>query len=607
MNILHKNKLKNLFITFLIVITSLNVEAQTIDQIKTDRKTYIWGEGTGVTLNRADQDALGMLINQISTQVESNFTLLQEEVRHSGKESFQETFKGVINTYSNATLRNTERIVISNEPDAKVFRYVKRNELDKIFSDRERKIIEFARNGQQFMGKGEVAYAVRYFYWSLTLLRSHPNANTISINDSNGEDRLLISWLPVQINSIFSDISITTAEGLKDGDLTQYPLNILYKNEPARNFDYSYWTGRDWTNIYSAKNGMGIAEFVGTEPIKEIRFRAEYAFEGETTIDHELRDVMSKLDIVPFRSSYFNVQVGASKPTQNAPVVHNISSKISESITMVDNTKPYQERMNSIMNAIRTRNFEMVKPLFTGNGYEMYKKLVQYGQARIVAEPRLRFIQFGDGITCRSVPMSFHFKNNNRNFIEDVVFHFDKNKKVSSISLGLSQEALDDIIGKELWSEKVRLVIVNFLESYKTAYALKRADYIESIFADDALIIVGSILKTKSTGDNPYQNNQIVKYNRYTKEQYIRNIRHSFASNEFINIRFEDNIIRKSGKGGEVYGIQIKQNYFSSNYGDTGYLFLLVDINDPDQPVIHVRTWQPQKNADGSIYGLSDF
>ncbi len=607
MNILHKNKLKNLFITFLMVVTSLIVEAQTIDQIKADRKTYIWGEGTGVTLNRADQDALGMLINQISTQVESNFTLLQEEVRHSGKESFQETFKGVINTYSNATLRNTERIVISNEPDAKVFRYVKRNELDKIFSDRERKIIEFARNGQQFMGKGEVAYAVRYFYWSLTLLRSHPNANTISINDSKGEERLLISWLPVQINSIFSDISITTAEGLKDGDLTQYPLNILYKNEPARNFDYSYWTGRDWTNIYSAKNGMGIAEFVGTEPIKEIRFRAEYAFEGETTIDHELRDVMSKLDIVPFRSSYFNVQVGASKPTQNAPVVHNISSKISESITMVDNTKPYQERMNSIMNAIRTRNFEMVKPLFTGNGYEMYKKLVQYGQARIVAEPRLRFIQFGDGITCRSVPMSFHFKNNNRNFIEDVVFHFDKNKKVSSISLGLSQEALDDIIGKELWSEKVRLVIVNFLESYKTAYALKRADYIESIFADDALIIVGSILKTKSTGDNPYQNNQIVKYNRYTKEQYIRNIRHSFASNEFINIRFEDNIIRKSGKGGEVYGIQIKQNYFSSNYGDTGYLFLLVDINDPDQPVIHVRTWQPQKNADGSIYGLSDF
>ncbi len=524
MNILHKNKLKNLFITFLMVVTSLIVEAQTIDQIKADRKTYIWGEGTGVTLNRADQDALGMLINQISTQVESNFTLLQEEVRHSGKESFQETFKGVINTYTNATLRNTERIVISNEPDAKVFRYVKRNELDKIFSDRERKIIEFARNGQQFMGKGEVAYAVRYFYWSLTLLRSHPNANTISINDSKGEERLLISWLPVQINSIFSDISITTAEGLKDGDLTQYPLNILYKNEPARNFDYSYWTGRDWTNIYSAKNGMGIAEFVGTEPIKEIRFRAEYAFEGETTIDHELRDVMSKLDIVPFRSSYFNVQVGASKPTQNAPVVHNISSKISESITMVDNTKPYQERMNSIMNAIRTRNFEMVKPLFTGNGYEMYKKLVQYGQARIVAEPRLRFIQFGDGITCRSVPMSFHFKNNNRNFIEDVVFHFDKNKKVSSISLGLSQEALDDIIGKELWSEKVRLVIVNFLESYKTAYALKRADYIESIFADDALIIVGSILKTKSTGDNPYQNNQIVKYNRYTKEQYIRNI-----------------------------------------------------------------------------------
>ncbi|HNS30407.1 MAG TPA: hypothetical protein PKL52_07735, partial [Tenuifilaceae bacterium] len=111
----------------------------------------------------------------------------------------------------------------------------------------------------------------------------------------------------------------------------------------------------------------------------------------------------------------------------------------------------------------------------------------------------------------------------------------------------------------------------------------------------------------KTTGDNPYRNNEIVRYNRYTKEQYIQNLRHSFASKEYINIRFEDNIIRKSGRGDEVYGIQIKQDYFSPNYGDTGYLFLMVDLNDADQPVIHVRTWQPEKNEDGSIYGLGDF
>jgi hypothetical protein len=53
--------------------------------------------------------------------------------------------------------------------------------------------------------------------------------------------------------------------------------------------------------------------------------------------------------------------------------------------------------------------------------------------------------------------------------------------------------------------------------------------------------------------------------------------------------------------------VQIRQNYFSSNYGDQGWLFLMVDLNDPGEPVIHVRTWQPTRGEHDSIYGLSDF
>jgi len=591
----HRNSLKSLSVTLAMVLFSLNVLAQTIEQIKADRQNYIWGEGTGITLNSADQDALGMLSNQISVQVESRYDLLRQEVTNSGKQTFEEVFKGVINTYSSATLRNTERIVVSNEPDAKVFRYIKRNEIDKIFSDRERKIVEFARNGEQSALSGRVADALRYYYWSLTLLRSHPNANNIGMKDEKGTDRLLISWLPMQINTVLADVRVTIAETNNIDNLTRYFLNIRYQNEPARNFDYSYWTGRDWTNIYSAKDGMGIVEFIGQPDINEIRVKAEYVFEGETAIDNELRDVMAKLSVVPFRSSYFSVPIGNIEEPISLP-------KTSGGVTMVKDTKPYEEKMKSLLNSIRSQNYQAAQSLFTSEGYELYKSILQYGKARILREPEFRFIHFENGVMCRSIPMSFHFKNNNRNFIEDVVFHFNEDKKISNITFGLEQKAINDIIEKDIWDERVRLILINFLENYKTAYALKRADYIESLFADDALIIVGSVLKVKATGDNPYRSNDIIKLNRYTKEQFIRNLRHSFASNEFINIRFEDNTVRKSGKGGEVYGIEIKQDYFSSNYGDSGYLFLMVDFNDASQPVIHVRTWHPEKN-----FSLSDF
>ena len=580
---------------------------QSVEQIKADRQSYIWGEGRGPTQGQADQEALAMLINQISAQVESQFTLLKEEVSNAGGTSFQEKYKGVISTYSSATLTNTERILISPEPDARIFRFIKRSDLDKIFADRERKIVEFARSGEQFIERGEVAFALRYLYWSLTLLRSHPRASSISMIDAQGSERLLVTWLPMQINSIFSDIRIAVTDTQRDGDLTRYILSIHFRGKPARNFDYSYWSGRDWTNTHSSRDGIGIAEFVGAEARSEIRFKAEYVFQGETAIDHELRDVMNKIDVVPFRSSFFTVPIGATPAAQQGSTVAQSTADLSRSVTLVANPQRYQDAMSSIVNAINSRNFESVRHHFTPEGFSMYQKLLQYGQARIIGKPEFKFVHFEGGVMCRALPMSFHYRNNNRTFQENVVFRFNSQGKVSSLALGLAQEALAEIIDRDVWSERVRLILINFLENYKTAFALERIDYIESIFADDALIIVGEVLRTKTTGDNPFRNNQIVTYNRRTKEEYISRLRNSFASQEFINIRFEDNIIRKSGRGGEVYGIQIRQHYFSSTYGDSGYLFLMVDVNNPDQPVIHVRTWQPHRNPDGSIYGLGDF
>ncbi len=59
--------------------------------------------------------------------------------------------------------------------------------------------------------------------------------------------------------------------------------------------------------------------------------------------------------------------------------------------------------------------------------------------------------------------------------------------------------------------------------------------------------------------------------------------------------------------GGELYGVHIRQDYYSTNYGDTGYLTLLVDFNDPDAPLIKVRTWQPEPDPDFGLITPYDF
>ncbi len=597
---------KQRFIIVFILLIINFCKAQTVDEIKKDHQNYIWGEGSGTTLKKADREALSMLGNQIAVTVESDFEQFTEEDLVDGEFDLKQKVKSVIRTYSNATLHNTERIVISNEPDARVFRYIRRDRINKVFEDRKNKIINFLEYAEKAEKELRIADALRYYYSALILLKSHPNCNAIEYTGCEGNQNLIISWIPAKMDEIFSHLQFIVTDIKDDENMKTVVLNIKYKGKPSVNLDYSYWDGRDWTNLYSAKNGEGFIDFYGTntKDRKKARIKTEYIYENIAKIDDELENVMEQIDHIAFGKSYYNLRLDIQKPepktNENEPVAKS-------NIESIKKTDVYDDAIKKLVEAINIKKYEIVKDLFTDNGFEMFKKLIAYGNANVISLPELKVFCFNDEIMCRSVRMAFNFENNYKKFVEDVVFHFNNEKKIESISFGLNETALKSIFENNTWDETDRLVLINFLEHFKTAYALERLNYIESIFADDALIITGYIVKTKAGVENKYRNNNIVRYNRQTKQQYIRNLRYSFNSKEYINIQFEESEVRKGGAGGNVYGVQIKQIYNSSNYGDIGYLFLIVDFKEPQQPVIHVRTWQPHKGGDIKIYGLSDF
>jgi hypothetical protein len=270
----------------------------------------------------------------------------------------------------------------------------------------------------------------------------------------------------------------------------------------------------------------------------------------------------------------------------------------------------YRQVLTKIESAIRSGNAQSVASCFTPTGLDIYNRLLVYGSAKIVGETNFQFYRLGSEVIGRGLQMSFSFKTGMRKaFVQDVVFTFDADGKINNVSFGLGKTANDDILGKSVWPEEVRMAIMQFLENYQTAYALKRLDYIESVFDEDAVIITGSLVPRRvvSDGGGYVMDDKVVKYSRYNKQSYIKHLKTSFASKEYINLRFANNDVRKLAKGGELYAIQIYQEYYSSNYGDKGYLFLMVDLNNPDQPVIKVRTWQPDKDPEFGIYGPEHF
>ena len=162
-----------------------------------------------------------------------------------------------------------------------------------------------------------------------------------------------------------------------------------------------------------------------------------------------------------------------------------------------------------------------------------------------------------------------------------------------------------DILDKGNWSRDSRLTLMTFLEDYQTAYALGRIDYLERIFSENALIIVGNKVERRVENKDRVIIMPSVKYDTLSKAQYMDRLRRHFNTKEYINLNFTETDFERASNGMEFYGIRVRQEYFSNTYGDVGYLFLLVDLRY-DEPVIHVRAWQNDKLPLDALFGMTD-
>ena len=630
-------KLSFAFATALLAAPMLS-HAQTATEIAQqvmNSDEYLYGEGYGATVNSADKQALANLTSKISVNISSTFNITESEINTDEGFTSETMAKSIVNSYSQASLNNTQSIVLSNDPEVHVMRYVKKSEVSKIFEQRKDKVFDFLRSAVKSERRTKIDDALRYYYWAFNLLKSLQYPNEVTFRDDSGT-HLLSTWIPEQINRLLEGLKTDVAS--RDGNVLN--LYITYQGKPVASVDYTYFDGLQWSPIYSCKDGIGTIELRPNSSLQNINMKYEYEYADEAHIDKEIAAVMQMFRGTAFRKASATVSATSVSSAANSPL--NASGSSSTASTdiqkeferMIKNESDINtakatddqamaQIMGEVIAAIKAGDTQPIQKYFTADGWDMYLKLLHYGKAKVIGNPQFSFYKLGQDVICRSIPMSFSFSNNRRKFVEAVTFTFNKDKMIDAVAFGLGNEAKTDIFNRGAsanWSEESRMILASFLENYKTAFALKRLDYIESIFDDNAVIITGHVVKKaeKNLETGKYIENEHVRYNRVSKADYIKNLRMCFDSNEFINIKFTDNDIMKMGQGGELYGIQIHQDYYSSSYGDTGYLFLLVDINNPKEPTIYVRTWQPERDPnvnnrlpkdhpDYGIYGSGNF
>ncbi len=154
-----------------------------------------------------------------------------------------------------------------------------------------------------------------------------------------------------------------------------------------------------------------------------------------------------------------------------------------------------------------------------------------------------------------------------------------------------------------------RRVILNYCEHLRTAYTTKDIDFLRQVFSDNALIIVGNVIRARRSDEGQYLSGERVSYNIRTKKEYVARLSKAFAANKQIDVKFTDFRIMRHPTMDGIYGVTLRQRYASDQYTDDGYLFLLWDFRDKSMPCIHVRTWQPAASVSGDdeVINITDF
>lgn len=555
---------------------------------------YLIGMGMNTNIDEARQTALSDLASKISTNVSSRFDYELINENKGMAVNSEARMKNVINSYSNVALKDVAEHVVKDKQGYVIYRYMKKSDMRAMFKRRIGLAKKWANEAIEQEKEGKIGDALQGFYWSLALLNSCPDADLETI----GYDEVSMDQdLHRRVKEILKGITIKAISVEKEPDGQYLTLSVFYNGKPATNFNYKYFDGKQSSEVYTAKDGEGDLLIPSSANLRRLKIQAEYECRDEANIHPDVRSVMEFTDPVAFKAAELTVD------TKNCEIIHKENFSVQELTAPVtacyetvseQMVTPFLQTINSIEQGIANHKYQSLRDLFTDEGWKMFNGLIHYGNANLLKAPVVQFLPDKDGgVICRSFPMSFSFKGNRRTFTEDVVFYLNSDAKVTEVAFGLEKAAVDNIMNRGQWSQDERQTMIHFLETYKTAYALKRLDYISNIFSNEALIVTGWVVKgTGQTEMSPSKPSHI-KYVRQTKDQYINSLRKCFASNEYVNIHFADNNIRRSATRPTIYGIQIKQDYFSSTYGDTGYLFLLIDFEKPELPVIHVRTWQP--------------
>ena len=622
--------------TLILILSSIIVQAQnletnrkTMNKIIMDTEHYHHATAVADSFDLAINDAVAMLASQIMTNVRSEASSVIKEQNLNGEISSSSYFSNVIKTFTDVRLTDyhvlmigkptkktktyTAFVYISSERVSEIIEELKQAEIEAAI-EREKQLkndINFYYDeGLRAINDVRIGDALKYFYWGYLI-----SSDTKMVLERNGKTQPADAVFSLLLDQTLSNINII-CEGQKEERINEFQslyvkqLGFYYKYDDNSYkkitcLDFKYHNGNTYIEGPRVRDGVSVAEL--HYDLDHTNLHCIYNYDSSET-PLQLQEMIKDKRNKTFATADKYIKFDTTQKEEMASIIEppTLNSCIEKTpLPNSDTTRVDMLRgiMFDIEEAIRNRRYEAVADYFTTDGYDCFNKLIRYGNASIIGEPSYEFITFGHLVICRSITMQFRFRNNKK-FVENVVFRFNEDDKIESLAFALTDVAQHDIMDNDDWKRDSKLTLMSFMEDYQTAYALGRIDYLERIFSENALIISGYKVLKKASSDG-IKLRGYTHYDTLSKSQYMSKLRRHFKTKEYINLNFTETDFTQAWSTEDFFGVRVRQEYFSNNYGDVGYLFLLVDLREKD-PVIHVRAWQDDKLPIDQLFSLKD-
>lgn len=309
-----------------------------------------------------------------------------------------------------------------------------------------------------------------------------------------------------------------------------------------------------------------------------------------------------------------------SFPVLNFGQSTNIMLEITDGYPSVDIKNKIEKNLSLILSRINQGHIQKLKNLdfegikITENAKGYLETIWESGAFQCSKEQiQEKLLKTNEGFEIRNISILIDGKQ------QQLVFTMNHNAVITDIYFSVLEHQYKNItIGNKVLDETKKNIIRDFLEAFKTSYIKKDINFINNVFSDKALIVVGKSIKlsdrnglklVESNKTSIYDSGNNSSYKKMTKEEYMDGLRKVFRNNKKISVEFEDIEIMQHRKSGydEFYGVRLKQRWQSDNYSDYGIIFFVIQFRKDDYPLIWVRVWQDAKTTPAAEQiGLGD-